>query len=170
MKNSNNKQGFKTPDGYFDKLTDKILERTSKVGPSLPKKDGFKVPDDYFENLSAKVAQQVGHKETKVISLWANKKWYLAAASIAAIAIIVFGTQWNSAGEISFDDLANTDIETYLQHNELELTTYEIAQVLPVEELEINDILDIALDGEHIIEYLDENIDDIEDLNLEYDE
>jgi hypothetical protein len=41
---------------------------------------------------------------------------------------------------------------------------------LPVEEIEVNDILDNELDEENIIDYLDENVEDLYELNIEYDE
>jgi hypothetical protein len=44
--------------------------------------------------------------------------------------------------------------------------------VLLTEELEVNDILNnnSELDDENIIDYLEDNIDDIDELNLEIDE
>jgi len=36
--------------------------------------------------------------------------------------------------------------------------------------LEINDILENQLDEDNVIDYLNDNIDDFEELNLDYDE
>ena len=48
------------------------------------------------------------------------------------------------------------------------MTSYEIAEVVSLEEVELNDILVDDLEESIIMEYLDENVDDIEELNIEY--
>ena len=58
----------------------------------------------------------------------------------------------------------------YLEDNELGLSSYELAEVLLTEEFEVNDILNSEVDDENIIDYLEDNIDDIDELNLEIDE
>ena len=88
-------------------------------------------------------------------------------ASIAASILVFANFFWNTAEHITFDELVNADIENYFELNELELSTYEIAKVVPVDELEINDILENYFDEEYVIDYLNENVDDIEDLNPE---
>ena len=47
------------------------------------------------------------------------------------------------------------------------MTSYEIAEVVSLEEVELNDILNDDLEDDIIMEYLDENVGDIEDLNLD---
>lgn len=171
MKDFKKDKSFKNPEGYFEGFTDKLLDKIANSKEStLPKKDGFKVPDGYFNDLHKNIDQKLNQKETQVVPLRSYKKYYYAAASIAAVILVVFGLQWNNAKDITFEDLADADIEAYFEDNELGLTTYEIAEVLLVDQLQINDILEEQLDGENIIEYLDDNIDDIEDLNLEDDE
>jgi len=163
--------GFKTPKGYFEGFTDDLLDKMSKETSSLPDGAGFKVPEGYFDNLNKKVLEKVAEKESKVIRLKPYKKYFYVAASIAAILILVLSIQQRGKSSFTFDDLASTDIENYLEENELGLSSYELAEVLLTEELEVNDILNSdELDDENIIDYLEDNIDDIDELNLEIDE
>jgi hypothetical protein len=158
---------FKTPKGYFEDFTDDLLNKMSKEASSLPNKDGFKVPEGYFDNLNKEVLEKITEKESKVISLKSYRKYFYAAASVAAILLLVFSIQWRDKSSFTFDDLARTDIEIYLEENELGLSSYELAEVLLTEELDVNDILNSELDDENIIDYLEDNIDE---LNLEIDE
>ena len=159
--------GFKTPEGYFEGFTDDLLNKMSKEASSLPNKDGFKIPEGYFDSLNKEVLEKVTEKEIKVIRLQAYKKYFYAAASVAAIVLFVLSIQWRDKSSFTFDDLARTDIEIYLEENDLGLSSYELAEVLLTEEMEVNDILNIELDDENIIDYLEDNIDE---LNLEIDE
>ncbi|MGB5822341.1 MAG: hypothetical protein WBG90_22855 [Saonia sp.] len=177
MKKEHKKSHFKTPEGYFEGLTDRLLDKISDSGSQgketlLPKKEGFTVPDGYFKDLHHTIDQKLKEKETQVVPLRSYKKYYYAVASIAALVLLVFGLQWTNSDtkDISFEGLASSDIEAYFEDYELGLTSYEIAQVIPVEELEINDILEDGLEQENIIDYLDNNIEDFEDLNFEDDE
>ncbi len=164
------KQDFKAPEGYFDSFTDKMKQKLSEEEMHLPANDNFKVPKDYFENLNKKIAQKIDGKETKVMKLRPYMKFYYAAASVAAILVLVFGLRLNQDDEFTFGDLANSDLENYLENNDIGLSSYEIAEVISVEELEINDILENQINDENIMEYLDDTVDDMDELNLEFDE
>lgn len=162
--------GFKAPEGYFENFTDDLLNKMSKETSSLPSEDGFKVPEGYFDNLTKEVLKKTTEEESKVISLRSYRKYLYAAASVAAVLVLVFSIQWRGDSSFTFDDLARTDIEIYLEDSELGLSSHELAEVLVTEELEVDDILNSELDDENIIDYLENNIDDIDDLNLEIDE
>ncbi len=170
MNKSNKNSGFKTPEDYFEGLTDRLLEKLSEEDSVLPKEDGFAVPEAYFDTLNEKLADKIQQEDTKVVQLNPYRKYYFAAASIAAVALIIFGLNMGQSEETTFEDLASSDIEDYFESNELELSSYEIAEVLPVDELEINDILENQLNEDNVIEYLNDNIDDFEELNLDSDE
>jgi hypothetical protein len=166
MKESH-KNKFKTPEGYFDsfheRLMDKINEEETVQGESIiPKSDGFSIPEGYFDTFKVKT------KEVKVVQLKLSKKYYYGAAAIAAIFILVFGLTWKADIPITFEDLASAEIDAYFESTELDMSTYEIAEVVSLNRLEANDVLDNALEDENILEYLDENVDNIEDLNLDY--
>jgi hypothetical protein len=170
MNKSDKNKGFKTPEGYFEGLTDKLMGKLSEEDSVLPEQDGFEVPEDYFETLNEKIISKIDRKETKVVQLNSYRKFYFAAASVAAVALIVFGLNWNANGETTFEDLASSDIESYFENNELGLTSYEIAEVIPIDELEFSDIIENQLNEDNVFEYLNENIDDFEELNLDSDE
>lgn len=162
--------GFKTPKGYFEDFTDDLLGKMSEETSSIPDEAGFEVPEGYFDNLNKKILEKLTEKESKVIRLKPYRKYFYVAASVAAILILVLSIQQKGDVSFTFDDLARTDIENYIEENELELSSYELAEVLLTEELEVNDILGNELDDEYIINYLEDNIDDIDELNLEIDE
>lgn len=172
MNKNSNKNSFKTPEGYFEGFTDKLLDKMSNLESNqedsvLPKNDGFTIPDGYFEGLNKKIHEKLSDTPTKVIPLRSYRKYYyLAAASVAAILLLTIGLQFNQGQNLSFEELAESEIENYFEFNELGLTTYEIAEVIPVDELEISDILTNQFKDENIIDYLDDHVDDIEELNL----
>lgn len=170
MDKKHKKQDFKTPEGYFDSFTERMRQKLSEEGGHLPAKDGFKVPKGYFENLNERIVQKIQDGETKVIKLNPYKKYYYVAASIAAVLLVVFGLRLSQEDEFTFGDLANSDLETYLENYDLGLSSYEIAEVIPVEELEINDILENQINDQNIMEYLDDTVDDVDELNMEFDE
>ena len=159
------------PDGYFEGLNKRLLDHIGEEADGLPKEDGFAVPEDYFDGLKDKLSSRMeATEDPKVIKLKPWKKYYFIAASVAAIMIIVIGLRLGQTDDFTFSDLANTELESYFFDNGMELTSYEIAEVLPVEEIEVSDILDNELNEENIMDYLDENVEDLYELNIEYDE
>jgi hypothetical protein len=69
-----------------------------------------------------------------------------------------------------FEDIAGSEIATYMEFSELELTNDEIAQLFPMEEIDLNDILESSLAEEQIMDYLDKSMEEFEELNFEIDE
>ena len=171
MKASDKNNPFKTPDSYFEKFSDALNTRIKEDELKLSKEHGFTLPEGYLESLNSNIQKKIESKETKVIQLNPYKKYYLVVASTAALVLLVFGINWNRGQETpSWDDIANTDIESYFDTNDVGLTSYEIAEVMPVEDLEITDFLNSELSEEQIVDYLNEHTDDFEELNLEEDE
>lgn len=185
MNESDKQNPFQTPDGYFEKFTDRLMSKMEQEVSGLPEGDGFVVPEHYFEGLHQSILQKLDaetkNTETaKVIALHPYRKYYYAVASIAAIALLVFALNQkaseetypenNTLGAIGFDDLANTDIEDYFDDDNLDFSTYDIAEVLPVDELDVSDILSEQIKDEPILEYLDNNTDNFDELDYEYDE
>lgn len=174
IKNNDKKNPFKTPEGYFDNVEDKLVGRISDESSNVLDaerrlEDGFKTPKGYFDSLQDNINKRLT-EDTKVVPLRSFKKYYVAVASIAAAALIVFGLFWDTTKDINFTDLADSDIEAYFENNNLELSSYEIAEVIQVDELEISDFLDNPLEEEHILEYLNDTLDDFEELNIEENE
>jgi len=165
------KHNFKTPEGYFDSFNERLMarlhhEQADNALSFLPKSDGFDTPDSYFDDLEKKVLDKIPQKETKVIRFQTYRKLYYGVAAIAAIFIIFFGLNIKSESPIAFEDLASAEIDAYLEYAEFNLSSYELAELVPLESTELNDVMDTPLESENILEYLDENIEDIEELNL----
>lgn len=147
---------------------DRIKEEEAvEPGSIIPKTDGFTVPNGYFDEVAPTILSKTLEKETKVIPLKANRNFYSGIAAVAAIFILIFSITWNSTSEpITFDDLANAEIESYLENTDLEMTSYEIAEAVSLEDFDLNDILNDDIEDDIIMEYLDRNVEDIEELNL----
>ncbi len=171
-KNHDNK--FKTPEGYFESFNERLMARLAdeeaSQSSSIPKNDGFAVPDGYFENVYSSVQKRMDGKGTKVIALKSYRAFYYAAAAIAALFVLSLAWNWSNPTQLGFEDLASTDITAYLENNDLGLSSYEIAEIVDLEEVTILDIVENQLEEDVILDYLDENVEEIEDLNLEYDE
>lgn len=165
-KDKNNK--FKTPEGYFDSFNERLWDKIAKEESIIPKNDGFGLPEDYFKDLNDRISSKLDENEPKVIALKSYKKFYYVAASIAAIAILTIAFNWSNQSQLSFEDLASTEIDAYFDTTDIKLSTYEIAEVISIDELELNNIFENKLDNEHLLEYLDENISNIEELDYEY--
>jgi hypothetical protein len=171
MKKIPKRTGFKTPPGYFEGLSERIQQRMQEeVGLKLPKEDGFAVPEAYFDDLEKKILKKTSGQETPVIQLRSYKNYLYAAAAIAAIFILVIGLQWNQSPTINFDDLGEGDITSYFESQELQLSSYEIAEVIPLANLDIDEFMETGMDDEHIMNYLEETIDDLDEFNINLDE
>lgn len=161
---------FTTPDGYFKELSQDLKTRLSEDTLGTSKNAGFKIPKNYFNTLHSRIIHKLDTPEPKVIQLTSKRFYYAAAASIAAAFLIFFGIQWTSPEPTTWDSIVNTDIETYFDTNGLGLSSYEIAEVLPIDDLKVTDFLETELNEDDIIEYISENTDDFEELNLDDDE
>ncbi|TAI49183.1 hypothetical protein [Flagellimonas allohymeniacidonis] len=171
----NEENNFKTPEGYFESFNERLMgkirgeEETEKLS-FLPKSDGFSVPEGYFQNLDQKMSSRLGDQETKVISLKTYRKYFYGAVAAAAVFLVIFGLNFNTETPVAFEDLASAEIDAYLESTELDLSSYELAEMVPIDEIEINDVVEEQLESENILEYLDENIEDIDELNLNFED
>ncbi len=170
MKNKQDNSGFKVPVGYFDSFTQRLQEKLAEKEADMPKDDGFTLPDGYFESLHEQLLQRMNPEKGRVIQLRPYKKYFLAAAAIAAIVVLFVMLPGEDLPQPSFADLAGTDIANYMENSELDFTYEEIAQLFPVEDLEMSDMMQSQLNEENIINYLDMSMDDYEELNLGIDE
>ncbi|MGA9639026.1 hypothetical protein [Flavobacterium sp.] len=103
------------------------LDTTPKIST------GFKTPELYFDTLSEKVTQRLPAKQTKVISIFRNKKHIvLMVAAIFVIALLV---------PILFSNLTKTNeldestIENYLSYQS-NVTQYDIINLLDDEDID----------------------------------
>ena len=168
--------GFKTPEGYFEGLTDRLLAKMKEESAELPNSDGFQAPEGYFDSVNKEILSKLDQPEPKVVRLYPYKKLLYTAASIAAVVLIFIGLQWQGDQSITFGDIANMELAEYFEDNTTGISSYELAEVFTVEDLEVSDILEDDWDEENIAEYLDDTIDDIDviddidELNLNNDE
>ena len=169
MKRKNSgKNPFNIPKDYFNSFEDKLKDRIFKEDSPIPKNDGFGIPESYFEQLQAQLTAKVEEKSSaKVIPLYSYKKFLVIAASIAVLLVLAVGINWNNDNNLSFTDLANSEIEAYFNDTEIDLSSDEIAEVLPIDGYEINDFVKPEMTEENLLDYLNENVENFEELNLE---
>ncbi|WP_422860264.1 hypothetical protein ACOKFD_05155 [Flagellimonas sp. S174] len=169
------KSNFKTPEGYFDNFNERLMQKLhadeaiEKLS-YLPESDGFHIPKGYFKSVDKKVLSQIREKDTKVIQLSSYRKYFYGAAAVAAALLLFFGLNLQKESPVAFEDLASAEIDAYLENTELDLTYYEWAELVSLEDAELSDVMDTPLETENILEYLDENIEDIEELNLNFED
>ncbi|MET7027816.1 hypothetical protein [Sediminicola luteus] len=170
MKEKDKHSGFKTPEGYFEGLNDSLLDKIKGDSTVIPKNEGFEVPEGYFEGLNQNILSKLKEEESKVIALNPYRKYYFTAIAVAASLLLVIGLQWKKEEAYSFDDLASSDIESYFEFNDYGMSSYEIAEIMSIDDIHIQDMMQNEIKDENIADYLNDNIDIFEDLNLENDE
>ena len=152
LKNGN---GFKKPKNYFSEFDTKL--ETKIFEEQLPKKTGFTISDDYFKSLDAEILGSTILKEEskgKVIHLKKLQPWF----SIAAIFIISLSVSLlyftNQTENISFDDIAQSDIEIWIINNPDVLTSIELETILKEENLEETNFDFTEISSDALEEYL----------------
>ncbi|MEM0542382.1 hypothetical protein WFZ85_07115 [Flavobacterium sp. j3] len=123
------------------------LDNGSKIN------SGFNVPDDYFDSFSEKLLTKLPASETKVFSIFENrKKWFfkVAAILILLLSIPVYFIYQSSSNEINSEVL-----EDYLTFHS-NITEEELVNSLETEDLEKIKI-DLQLEEEDLEEILINN-------------
>lgn len=165
----NHENTFKTPEGYFESFNERLIDKIAKEDSIIPENDGFSVPDGYFEEVPKKILAKI---TPKVIRLNNYRKYYFAAAAIAALFVLGFIFKQENEPEFGFNDLASAELDAYFLDANSDFSSYELAEAVGTEDITIMDITetDDSFENEMILDYLDENVDEIEDLNLDYEE
>lgn len=155
------KPGFNVPKDYFNNLEDLILSEV-KLKETLST-SGFKTPKGYFETLEGVVIEKVTEKEaSKVISLF-SKKNLVYISSVAAVILLLF----NLSNFQKNGDWSNLDTETVENYMiDEDISFYEIAALLPDEDLEESNFVNYNFSNENIETYLLDNL-DTEDLFID---
>lgn len=158
-----NKAGFQIPDGYFDQLTDRVLENVPKS--NLNKKAGFEVPKDYFDNLDSVLMSHLEH-ESKVISLHHktssdSKKWLYPLLAVAAVFIGVIALNGlftgNQENTVTFADVNDQEIIEYLAQTNF-LQDEESIEILFADNSVLSDIkIDQEITDNELLDYLMED-------------
>lgn len=170
MKGKKGHSGFQVPDGYFDKFPARMenLIKASE-GDILPKEAGFRVPEAYFETLGERLGQRLEAPRGRTRNLWTT---YLGWAAAAAAGLLLAISLWPAREEPApgFSDLAGTEIEHYLEFRYENLSSYELAESLPLEKLAMSDLLEDAPAETQILDYLDRENPTYDDYYLDNDE
>ena len=183
------KTGFKIPENYFETVEDAVLAELKAI--NLPKKtttEAYSVPDNYFNSLEdivltklkAEAIQQENKssvlpdnyfnsiedsvlgkiKTSKVISLRNRIVRIAAPIAIAASLLLIF-TLNNNTNSITFESLAISDIEDWIDSGNLDIDASSIALLYP--EIEINDEnYGATISDDEVLEYLFEE--DLEEI------
>ena len=150
--------GFSVPKNYFEDLDEQIGLIIDKE--KFSKKNGFSTLSNYFDALEDKIVSRVisKEKETKVISLRQRILKVIPAAIAASIALFISLTYFNTSNtEINFDNLAQSEIETWFLESSSSLTIESIAEFIPIEDLNMNDFSYANIDDEVIEDYIISN-------------
>ena len=151
--------GFQVPDGYFETMENKLL-----ASLDTNEQAGFKVPDGYFENLESSLMHSK-EIETKVVSLNAHKRiWLAPLLAVAALIVIVLTIHGlynqNAVETTNLASVENDELMEFLLNEPHLVDTATLSYLyaatdLPVQETLVNDVED-----EELIEYLMNNVDD----------
>lgn len=159
MEKNEHKNGFKSPENYFEDFEDRLFNKLSE--DKLPKESGFKVPEGYFDQLDQSLILNAknSEKKTKVIPLLSWKTLSYAVA-IAACAIIIFSIVPSNNSIQSIDTINVTSIENYIEDGNLIIDYTDLASLLEEEDFKSNSSESNLLSEESIEEYLLDYIDD----------
>jgi len=155
------KEGFSSPTRYFKDVENKILTKISEEENA--EKSGFAIPENYLETIEDKVIAKISNdkRPVKVIdfkSIILNRVLpFAVAASLLLIISIIYNNKTTS-----FDSIASTDIERWIEDDLVTLDTYEIAEVYKDTQIENQDIfaedeLEEYLNGTDVESLLYEN-------------
>lgn len=169
MRRSPDKNGFRTPDRYFDTLPGRLLDRIRKEEPRrTSEKTGFQVPEGYFDTFADRLAGRLEEKDVPVRSLWSFPLVRLTAAA-AVIAFLLLLVPSREESGLQFEDLSGDTIAEYLQSDAVDLSSYELAESLPLGEIAMEDLGE-KMPEQYIIDYLEDYSDSNDEIYLDRDE
>ena len=170
MKPLSHKNGFKIPEDYFEVFPDQLMDKIQE-GADLAsdRKGGFKVPEGYFEAFPNRLSEKLRQGETPVRNLWPKRgAWIAAAAAVAAFMLLLIPSGNN--GDLQFEDLTRETLAEYLQADAFDLSAYELAESLPLEQIAMEDVMDQVPEDQQIIDYLESHTDADEEFYWDRDE
>lgn len=147
--------GFTTPENYFSEIEDRFS--TFITEEKLPNNSAFKTPEGYFNNLEDVILSKVitPKKEVKVISL---KQRIFKSIPYAAASVILFiglnSYVFNSEKNISFDDLADTEIENWISNNTNLISDTDLTLAYTDINFDEDDLISSSISTDEIENYL----------------
>lgn len=160
------KNGFKTPDNYFEDLEARVMGAVveENVLPDLKYNHaGFNVPDAYFDNVEIDILARVNSEKEggKLITLFNTSKYYYAAAVAAVFIGIVSTLLFNPVmDELSIDAVELSALEDYIDEGNINLNFNEISAFMAEEGYSFDEFNTSGLSDEEVFNYLNENIED----------
>jgi hypothetical protein len=156
MGNTNNKNRFGVPQGYFDTFEKRLELRLMEE--QLPKKTGFLAPDNYFNDLDERLLLNSTSKNSpKIRWLGTSSRWWVAAAAVAIVFFMVY-SPWNSNELPLLSELSPETIELYIDNGGLDYETHEIMALMTDEQLDTLDMEEQWGLNEQLEDYLLERI------------
>ncbi|SFR31235.1 hypothetical protein SAMN04490243_0062 [Robiginitalea myxolifaciens] len=152
------RDGFKTPDKYFENFQEQLGKRLNAEDS-----DGFSVPEGFFESFGEKLEQRLTESPGKVRKLRPQLLAWSGAVAAAIILFVVLQPGSNYASP-TFSDLADAEIENYLEVGYEDLSAYEWAENFPPESLSAEDLIEVEPAEEQLLDYLDQDPDALEEL------
>ncbi len=160
------KDTFGIPENYFDdfqdRLFDKIegLEETPILNSIQERGDGFKVPEGYFETASDRILNKV-EVAPKVVNLFRSKSLRYISSIAASVLICLMGYSLftDEGRELEFED-----VQAYLDNDLMDYNSYELAELLLLENDQLNDINELNFQDDTVIDYLADQTDSYESL------
>ena len=159
LNNRNLKESaFKIPEGYFESVEVSVFDKL--VTEKFPEKEGFITPQSYFDKVEQHIIDKAIPQKGKVIRLNSFLFKRLLPVAAAASLLIFLLLNYNHK-QMTFDTLATSDIENWIDQGLIQVDPYQIAEVYSDVDLSP----DYQTNDEEIIEYLDGT--DIEGLIIE---
>ncbi len=156
------KTGFEIPENYFDSLEDIVIAKLKAEALQNNVENAAEITDNYFSSVEDTISAKI-KSNSKVISL-KNKFTRIAAPlAIAASLLLIFMLN-NNSQNITFDSLASSDIENWIDNGGIDIDAYSIASIYPEIEL-TNDMYSDTLSDDEVLDYLYEE--DLEDIIYE---
>jgi len=148
---------FKTPENYFETIEDIII--TKLKAEAIHGKSNTSIPEKYFDSIEETVLTKIKDK-TALISLRNKLTKIIAPLAIAASLLLLFMLK-NDSNKITFDSLASTEIEDWINNGSIDIDASSIISLYPEIELN-NEMLSINISDDEILEYLyKEDLDEI---------
>ncbi len=139
------------------------LKNMDSVLSKVKNGDIYNAPDNYFETMQNSIFEKLQQeKSPKVVSLRINKWIMSIAASLIIVVAVMFFIKQNSDTNAQ---LANSDIIEYLNVYVDDFDETDFAKYLNEEDLSISN--ETAINTDDIENYLDDNIDDLNEEDLQ---
>ena len=136
------KEGFSSPDIYFDGVEENVLNKIREE--KNKEKSGFAIPENYLETIEENVIAKLSNENrpVKVIDLKSILLNRVLPFAVAASLLLIIYINYNNK-TTSFETVASSDIEQWIENDLVTLDIYEIAEIYNVTEIENQDIFDV---------------------------